>query len=217
MSSPTPSPSREALRDFLALIEQVDREYLGPERNVTAPADIAAGEHMLLHLIKCGLDTWVDNDAARPRFAPLASAVLKWGGEGADNPSHCAPLDPDAPLPHHGPHARRGLHQLHRLHRQAGRRLQRRRRLGPEPHPVPPRRRRAASRSRSRPTPQRRRPPHAARQGELRDRATLLRARGLRDGGSAARLRDRHRMPRRARLPAPALARGASPTSCAPP
>ena len=90
---PTP-PSREALREFLALIEQVDREFLGADRNVTQASDVAAGEHMLLHLIKCGLDTWVDNDASRPRFAPLASAVLKWGGEGADNPSHLAPLDP---------------------------------------------------------------------------------------------------------------------------
>ena len=89
-----PIASRKALGEFLALIEQVDREFLGPARNVTSPADVAAGEHMLLHLIKCGLDTWVDNDASRPRFAPLASAVLKWGGEGADNPSHCAPLDP---------------------------------------------------------------------------------------------------------------------------
>ncbi len=94
MSDPTTTPSRDALRDFLALIGQVDREFLGPDRNVTAPADVAAGEHMLLHLIKCGLDTWVDNDASRPRFALLASSVLKWGGEGADNPSHCAPLDP---------------------------------------------------------------------------------------------------------------------------
>ena len=29
-----------------------------------------------------------------PLRAPLASPVLKWGGEGADNPAHCAPLDP---------------------------------------------------------------------------------------------------------------------------
>ncbi len=49
---------------------------------------------MRLHLIEAGIDVWVDNDAARPRFAPLASAVLKWGGERADNPAHCAPLDP---------------------------------------------------------------------------------------------------------------------------
>jgi hypothetical protein len=95
LSDPTlssPTPSRDALRDFLALIEQVDREYLGPDRNVTSPTDIAAGEHMLLHLIKCGLDTWVDNDAARPRFAPLASAV-SMGRRRRGQPAHCA-LDP---------------------------------------------------------------------------------------------------------------------------
>lgn len=86
--------SRRAFREFLALLEQVDGEFLSAERNVTSADDVAEGEHMLLHLIKAGLDVWVDNDASRPRFAPLASAVLKWGGEGADNPSHCAPLDP---------------------------------------------------------------------------------------------------------------------------
>ena len=87
--------SREALRDFLSLIEEVDRDFLSEERRVTAASDVAEGEHMLLHLVKAALDVWVDNDAARPRFAPLASPVLKWGGEGADNPSHCAPLDPN--------------------------------------------------------------------------------------------------------------------------
>ena len=77
--------SREALRDFLSLIEEVDRDFLSEERRVTEAADVAEGEHMLLHLVKAALDVWVDNDAARPRFAPLASPVLKWGGEGADN------------------------------------------------------------------------------------------------------------------------------------
>ncbi|MFT5441629.1 MAG: hypothetical protein ACI8W3_000670 [Myxococcota bacterium] len=86
--------SREALREFLALIEQVDTEYFCEERRVTEVADVAEGEHMLLHLMKAAIDIWVDNDASRPRFAPLASATLKWGGEGSDNPSHCAPLDP---------------------------------------------------------------------------------------------------------------------------
>lgn len=86
--------SREALRAFLSLIEEVDRDFLSEERRVTEAADVAEGEHMLLHLVKAALDVWVDNDAARPRFAPLASPVLKWGGEGADNPAHCAPLDP---------------------------------------------------------------------------------------------------------------------------
>ena len=88
-------PSRRALSEFLDLIGQVDREFLSEERRITEASDIAEGEHMLLHLVKAGLDVWVDNDASRPRFAPLASPVLKWGGEGADNPAHAAPLDPE--------------------------------------------------------------------------------------------------------------------------
>jgi hypothetical protein len=87
-------PSRKAFREFLALLERIDREFLSEERRVTDPMDIAEGEHMLLHLVKAGLDAWVDNDKTRPRFAPIASSVLKWGGEGADNPAHSAPLDP---------------------------------------------------------------------------------------------------------------------------
>ena len=88
------NPGRQALASFLQLIEDVDRDFLSAERRVTSAFDVAEGEHMLLHLVKAAIDVWVDNDASRPRFAPLASAVLKWGGEGADNPSHCAPLDP---------------------------------------------------------------------------------------------------------------------------
>lgn len=87
--------SRETFHSFLDLLARVDREFLSEDRRVTDPADVAEGEHMLLHLVKAGLDVWVDNDATRPRFAPLASPVLKWGGEGADNPAHCAPLDPE--------------------------------------------------------------------------------------------------------------------------
>ena len=87
-------PSRQAFSAFLELLKRVDEEFLSEERRVTEASDIAEGEHMLLHLVKAAIDVWVDNDASRPRFAPLASAVLKWGGEGADNPSHCAPLDP---------------------------------------------------------------------------------------------------------------------------
>ena len=86
--------SRTALDAFLELIRRVDREFLSEARRVTEAGDVAEGEHMLLHLVKAAIDVWVDNDASRPRFAPLASPVLKWGGEGADNPSHCAPLDP---------------------------------------------------------------------------------------------------------------------------
>ena len=88
------SRDRLALTSFLRSDRAIDREFLSEERRVVEPDDVAEGEHMLLHLVKAAIDVWVDNDASRPRFAPLASPVLKWGGEGADNPAHCAPLDP---------------------------------------------------------------------------------------------------------------------------
>lgn len=88
------SRDRKAFQEFLDYLAVVDEQFLSDERMITDPADIAEGQHMLLHLIKVGLDAWVDNDPARPRFACQASPVMKWGGEGPDNPSHCAPLDP---------------------------------------------------------------------------------------------------------------------------
>ncbi len=90
----TQSKDRAALSEFLQFVSSVDSGFFSEERLITDPADIAEGQHMLLHLLKTGLDVWVDNDASRPRFALQASPVQKWGGEGPDNPSHCAPLDP---------------------------------------------------------------------------------------------------------------------------
>jgi len=85
--------SRAAYAAFFDFMKRLDAEYLGADRGISEAADVAEGEHMLLHLLKAGLDVYVDNDPGRPRFAPLAGPTLKWGGEGADNPSHCAPLD----------------------------------------------------------------------------------------------------------------------------
>ncbi len=84
--------SRDSYPEFLNFLKTVDSEFLSEQRFVSEADDIAEGQHMLLHLIKAGIDVWVDNDASRPRFAPLATNVLKWGGEGPDNPSFCAPL-----------------------------------------------------------------------------------------------------------------------------
>lgn len=89
------SESRVAFNELFEFMKQLDTDYLSEERRITEAADVAEGEHMLLHLLKAGLDVYVDNDPGRPRFAPLAGPTLKWGGEGADNPSHCAPLDVD--------------------------------------------------------------------------------------------------------------------------
>jgi hypothetical protein len=87
------SESRQAFRELFAFMQKLDDEYLSEERRITEAADVAEGEHMLLHLLKAGIDIFVDNDAGRPRFAPLSGPTLKFGGEGADNPAFFAPLD----------------------------------------------------------------------------------------------------------------------------
>jgi hypothetical protein len=40
--------SRGAFRDFLALMERIDDEFLSEERRVTEVADIAEGEHIII-------------------------------------------------------------------------------------------------------------------------------------------------------------------------
>ena len=83
--------SREALRAFLSLIEEVDRDFLSEERRVTEAADVAEGEHMLLHLVKAALDVWVDNDAARPR------ASRRWRARSSNGVAKVPTIPPTAP------------------------------------------------------------------------------------------------------------------------
>lgn len=92
LNSSESAGERQSLQDFFDFVKQVDKEFLSEKRFVTDANDVAEGQHMLLHLVKAGLDVWVDNDNSRPRFAALANNVLKWGGEGPDNPSFAAPL-----------------------------------------------------------------------------------------------------------------------------
>ena len=90
----TPADSRATFAELFDFMKRLDAEYLSEGRGIQEPADAAEGEHMLLHLLKAGLDVYVDNDPGRPRFAALSGPTLKWGGEGSDNPAYCAPLDP---------------------------------------------------------------------------------------------------------------------------
>ena len=49
------SDSRAAWAEFFEFM-QLDGEYLSGDRGITGSADVAEGEHMLLHLLKAGLE-----------------------------------------------------------------------------------------------------------------------------------------------------------------
>ena len=196
------SDSRAAFSELFDFMKRLDAEYLCEDRRITEASDVAEGEHMLLHLLKAGLDVYVDNDEGRPRFAPLAGPTLKWGGEGADNPSHCAPLDParryvirgnvgsavyvsftvyKGKTPGDWNDGVVSRAQPHRVPGGPGRELRDRDRCG------------AAGG----------RPPHGNRRHQLRHLAALLRGRGLCDGTARPRDRALDRGRGRSDVPAP--------------
>ena len=50
------SDSRPAWSEFFEFMQRLDTEYLSEARGISSAADVAEGEHMLLHLLKAGLD-----------------------------------------------------------------------------------------------------------------------------------------------------------------
>ena len=89
MSEPT--ASRQALRALLDTVRAIDEKHLAG--NITDPNDIAEGERYLLHLLKAGLNQYLDNDASRPHFEPIITPTQKLGGDGPDHLVFFAPLD----------------------------------------------------------------------------------------------------------------------------
>ena len=83
--------SRRALRRLLDTVREIDERHLSG--NITDPNDIAEGERYLLHLLKAGLNQYLDNDAGRPHFEPIITPTQKLGGDGPDHLVFFAPLD----------------------------------------------------------------------------------------------------------------------------
>ncbi len=50
------SDSRAAWAEFFEFMQRLDGECLSGDRGITGSADVAEGEHMLLHLLKAGLE-----------------------------------------------------------------------------------------------------------------------------------------------------------------
>ena len=89
---PALPPSRRALHDFLDTLKEIDTRYLHDGRGISSEADIAEGEHYLMHLVKVGLEIALDNDEHAPHFSQLITPSQKFGGDGPDHYVYFAPL-----------------------------------------------------------------------------------------------------------------------------
>jgi Protein of unknown function (DUF1214) len=85
--------SGEAFRDLLDVLKDADQTFLTGPRAVEGEIAIAEGYRHLAHLLGYAFDLYLEGDAARPEFTPLASPSRKILGDNVDSLYHFAPLD----------------------------------------------------------------------------------------------------------------------------
>jgi hypothetical protein len=87
--------SRQALRELIDLLEEVDRRWAGPEWNLLGADDVVGAHRTLMHLLEGGLVTCFESDPERPRFQRIVTPSRKFTGDNADAIYHDAPVRPD--------------------------------------------------------------------------------------------------------------------------
>ena len=65
--------SRTALRELIAVLEEVDQRWAGPEWNLHSPADVVAAHRALMHILEGGLVGMFEFDAGRPQFRRIVT------------------------------------------------------------------------------------------------------------------------------------------------
>src|SRR4030095_172004 len=87
--------SREALRELINLLGEIDERWAGPEWNLQSESDVANAHRALLHILEGGLITFFETDPPRPRVQRIVSATRKITGDNADAIYYDAPVSPE--------------------------------------------------------------------------------------------------------------------------
>lgn len=87
--------SRAAFQQLIQALSEIDLRYLGPERHITQPQDIADGHRLILHLLSAGLELIVEADPERPVFRRMVSPIRKFLGDNPDAIYFSTYLRPD--------------------------------------------------------------------------------------------------------------------------
>ena len=86
--------SRSAFHELIALLQEIDQRYLGPEWALQSPEDVATGLRAVLHLLQGALFTYFEEDAHHPHFRRIVSPTRKFTGDNADAIYYDTPVDP---------------------------------------------------------------------------------------------------------------------------
>lgn len=87
--------SRAALRDLIALLQEIDERYLGDEWGAPAFGDLPDGFRSVAHMLEGGLSLMFDTDPERPFFRPIVTRTRKMLGDNPDALYYTAPVRDD--------------------------------------------------------------------------------------------------------------------------
>ncbi|MCP5321256.1 MAG: DUF1214 domain-containing protein [Pseudomonadales bacterium] len=78
------SESRQAFRELLALLAEIDAGYVGEPDATKSALDVADGHRLLLHGLQRAIGSQLEADPYRPVFRRAITPVMKFGGDSPD-------------------------------------------------------------------------------------------------------------------------------------
>lgn len=86
--------SRAAFADLVALLQELDRDYLNAARRITSVTDISDGHRQILHHLHVALSLIAEADPDRPVFRRTADMRMKFLGDNPDALYYTAFINP---------------------------------------------------------------------------------------------------------------------------
>lgn len=94
--------SRTALGEFIALLQEIDTRWSGPEWNLHSPEDVVASHRSLMHTLETSLIGYFEQDASRPDFRRIVTPSRKLTGDNSDAIYFDAPVSGEHAYVIHG-------------------------------------------------------------------------------------------------------------------
>jgi len=94
--------SRAALGELVALLQEIDERWSGPEWNLHSPEDIVASHRSLMHTLETALIGYFEQDATRPDFRRIVTPSRKLTGDNSDAIYFDAPVSGEHAYVIHG-------------------------------------------------------------------------------------------------------------------
>ena len=94
--------SRLALGEFIALLQEIDERWCGPQWNLQSPEDIAGSHRALMHILESSLVGFFEQEPGRPDFRRITTPSRKLTGDNGDAIYFDAPVSGEHTYVIHG-------------------------------------------------------------------------------------------------------------------